>query len=545
MGAQNSAKKDGAILVVVMVALVALMLYVAAMLQLGAYSTRETEQQVRGAQAFWLAEAGLQASRADINNEGFGFLDTTDAPRFDRSTGRAGTYEILPGTAGGYLSIGRVTVDGVTTERRVRYEVITTYDGYDNAVAAPKVTGTPWTLFLGGSGKPDQSAGFPDIPGPGDTEVGGPDEIYGNIVLGDGSLYMSGESQILQAISPNTYDFDGDVAIYDGTITLTDDARIAGDQLTSSRLRSAPDLVGMDYPNIADYNLTEIFDAAGVVSGLLPADHPLYNVVRRDGDDYYFEPVSGSGSSWDLLLGEEKIYYAEGNIWFDKNGPLQYDVDGTATIVASGNIHVGDGLRYESGDQGDDLVALIALGEYDEWGAIEDNTGNIYFGDPRFGTVYEMDAFMFAANDFYYNLSEGYVGSSTPPGEPDTGLIIFGNIIALNQIQIDRDWYTPSEGATARPAVYIPGTGWVDALDFRLNGTQTLLTEEQINGATETDADGNETTLIEPMRHYRMIVKYDERIHNPETHPPGLPESIDGTGHPSGDVKWWQHADES
>jgi hypothetical protein len=545
MNTQISAKKDGAILVVVMVVLVAFMLYVAAMLQLGAYSTRETEQRVREAQAFWLAEAGLQASRADIDDEGMGFLDTTDAPKFDKSMGRAGTYEIEPGAAGGYLSIGRVTVDGVTTERRVLYEVITTYDGYDNAVAAPKVTGSPWTLVLSGEGKPEESAGFPDIPGIGDTSIGGADEIYGNIVLGDGSLYMSGESQIKEAINNESGEFNGDVAVYDGDITLVDDANIAGDQLTSARLRSAPDLVGMDYPNIANYNLTEIFDAAGVTSGRLPVDHPLYNVVRRAGDDYYFEPTTGSGTCWDLLLGEEKIYYAEGNIWFDNGSVLQFDIDGTATIVASGNIHVGDGLRYESGDQGDDLVALVALGEYDEWGIIEENTGNVYFGDPRYGTVYEMDAFMFAANDFYYNLSQSYVGSSAVPGEPDTGLIIYGNIIALNQILIDRDWYTPGEGASARPAVYIPGTGWVDAIDYRLSGIETLLTDEQINGATATDDEGNETVLIDPMRHYQLIVKYDERIHNPETHPPGLPESSDGTGHPSSDVKLWQHADES
>jgi len=561
-------KKSGAIIVVVMVILVTFTLFVSALLQLSGFNAQETERQIRESQAFWIAEEGVQRSRLDQQD-----VDGNDgeiagpSPDFDSETGRVGAYTVVPYESG-FLSIGTITIDGVIITNKIYFETDSPHWSYDKTISGLNESGEPWTFLLGGSGSPVQSSGFPAIPGPGDTEVGGFDEIHGNVYAGgeNGDIYMGGESHIYEAPDYEgvASRFVGDASA-GGSITTVTNNMISGAEYENvdSDDHSAPDLVGMDYPNTATHNLRQIFDAEGVTSGRLPIGHELRDVVRRNGDDYYFEPVSGSGSSWDLVLGEGRVYYAKGNIHFDRNGPYQFDVDGTATIVASGNIHIADGIKYEDGNAGDDLVALIALGEYNQSGNLEDDTGNIYFGDPRYGTVYEMDAFMLAANDFYYNP----YSDSNNPQEPDTGFKIFGNFVALNQLHIDRDWYSPEDGGNARPTLFVPGPegGWVDALDYRDRDssepiTDFLLSDVEINGGTITETQVGwhrnpnpgwpryiygeyEVDIdIDPMRHYRMIVKYDERIYDPETRLSGLPRA-GGSGGTGGELTKWQHAD--
>jgi hypothetical protein len=147
-----------------------------------------------------------------------------------------------------------------------------------------------------------------------------------------------------------------------------------------------------------------------------------------------------------------------------------------------------------------DLLGLVALGQYDVYGTL--HNGNVYFGDPEFGTLYTVDAFMFAANNFLYNTSS----NTGRPEEPTTGFMVFGNYAAINQVTVYRDWYT--RGTTARPAVWDATSGqWKDALDG------TVLTAAQIN----------------LLRHYQMTVSYDERIRDQATQPPGLPKHSAGT----------------
>jgi hypothetical protein len=161
--------------------------------------------------------------------------------------------------------------------------------------------------------------------------------------------------------------------------------------------------------------------------------------------------------------------------------------------VVTGNIHICDNLKYA--DPNSNALGLIALGKYNGTGDLISG-GNIYFGDPAYGTMYMCSAMMFAANNFLYNTAS--TGSTLV--EPKSGFIVTGCFSALNQVLINRDWYT--SGMTARPAIYNPSTGqWVDAI------TGTALTATQISG----------------MRHYQMIVNYDARVRSAETRPPGLP----------------------
>ncbi len=122
--------------------------------------------------------------------------------------------------------------------------------------------------------------------------------------------------------------------------------------------------------------------------------------------------------------------------------------------------------------------------------------------------MYVVSAMMFAANDFLYNADH----ISRMTAEPTTGFTVTGNFSAMNKVVVERDWYTVSStshgnrrggaGSASAPARYNSATGqWVDS--------------ETGNVLTSTD--------ISSLRHYQMIVNYDDRVRNPETQPPMLP----------------------
>jgi len=564
MNTPKNDKKSGAILVIVMVILVSFTLFVSALLQLGSYNAQETEQQVREAQAFWLAEEGVQQARLELVNAKDGIISPPQAaPAFDASTGRFGTYEVQSdGT--GFISIGRLTIGSVTVTNRIRFETSAVDESYKDAIAAPGMV-DPWTFILGGTGDPVSSGGSDPIGNDWKTykEVGGADAVYGNITTGNGAVHLGGGTagnHDGSSVNPSqdndgeTYNnFPGNVSTSGGTITTVDGATIAGTQNDNAPIRTGPDLIGMDYPNTATHNLTTLFNNEGVTSGRLPEiDYPeLHNLVRRNGDDYYFETGSSHNNGEQYLpLGDGRVYYADGDIWFDRSGPRQFNIDGTATIVASGDIHIGDSLRYvkvndpdPTDDDPADLLALVALGTYYADDTYKDG-GNIYFGDANGnGTLTAVDAFMFAAHDFYYNYY--YQGD---PDEPKTGFTVLGNFVALNQLHIYRDWYGTED--EPNPAIYDPNTDtWNDAI------TGTELTDEQINGYTDTVRERywnrrrrrweyRDVDIEVPgLRHYQMIVKYDERIYDPETQLSGLPQA-GGSGVPGGQLIKWEHADD-
>jgi Tfp pilus assembly protein PilX len=539
MKTQSTDGKRGAVLLIVVVMMVAFTLFISALLQAGGFNAMETERMVRQAQAFWLAEAGAAKCVADLYTQGNGWIAGSAA--LSRGTGTYSTVEFDSTNA---VIAGVVTVGDESITNFIRIELAFTDMSYKEAVASLNKSGNPWTFMLGGIGNPVISGGSD----PNSTSYrarGGADQIRGNTYAGvKGNIYLAGGSRVTPAPSPNTYGFNGDAGTSGGTITTVDSATIAGDRNTAVPIRAGPDLVAMNYPDNNTYDIEDEFDDN---NGVLPFGHPLRDVVRRSGNNYYFEQRGNHGDTETLKLGAG-VYYVNGDVWFDKNGPLKFIIEGTATIVASGNIHISDSLQYNNYSAEGDLLALIALGKYDSVGKLLSG-GNIYFGDAQFGTLYAMDAFMFAANNFYYN----FFSSDNTPGEPHTGFEVFGNFVALNQIQVYRDWYYEVKRENyqnhlyPRPAVYTAGV-WKDAL------SGTTLTSEQKNGKTYGDYyyyDDAAKKWIEisgsgfpGMRHYRMIVKYDERINNPLTQPPGLPAA--GSAEPGifkGIVKWQHYAD--
>ena len=135
------------------------------------------------------------------------------------------------------------------------------------------------------------------------------------------------------------------------------------------------------------------------------------------GDDYFLEPVranNNGGTQKDaktpLNLGENRIYYVDGDVWVHSPKTYGFLIDGKVTIVATGDIHISDNIKYADKES---LLGLVALGKYDGSGELV-NGGNIYFGDPRYGTMYTVSALMFAADSFLYNTDSVTGGKKEP-----------------------------------------------------------------------------------------------------------------------------------
>ncbi|MEE8469383.1 MAG: hypothetical protein V3T22_13065, partial [Planctomycetota bacterium] len=128
--------------------------------------------------------------------------------------------------------------------------------------------------------------------------------------------------------------------------------------------------------------------------------------------------------------GSGLVYYIDGNLWIHNKKSFsfkfftQQDESTKVTFVVSGNIYFSDNLFLMN--QNKDGVAFVAI--KDE--TVKDS-GNIYFGDPTFGTLKHMSAFMFAENNFYDNNLDA-------SGSSDVSVL--GNMTAGNQILINRDY---------------------------------------------------------------------------------------------------------
>jgi len=158
-----------------------------------------------------------------------------------------------------------------------------------------------------------------------------------------------------------------------------------------------------------------------------------YETVRSDsGQDgsnaYRFSPSGVSGEPG--VDSNQKVFYIDGNLWLHNRrsyslGMAHSEANGVQiTVVVRGNIYFADNFFYQDDDK--DGIAFIAMTDDDV-----DDSGNIYFGDPVYGTLQEMHAFMYAENNFYdMNLDED--GSSE--------VALFGNMTAGNQVVIERDF---------------------------------------------------------------------------------------------------------
>jgi hypothetical protein len=487
-------KENGYVLAIVVILVVIFITLGIAILSMSEREITTTRIDNDKTRAFYLAEAGLAKMSETLQNPATGELSESLNGSLERGafqvrldTNEAGSFAISTGTSGNVQKTIRVKANFLATP-------------FENAVFAMNKTGGSWAYKLRGTGNPVAD---------GSGEKGGKDIINGNIFV-DGDVFLYDQSSVNPAPMPNTWSLYGDVNAT-GNISVLGSAHISGATKPHSEEPPPVDLIAMDYANNNTHNVSQIFTNAGVTSGYLPNGNELRNVFVKNpsdrntecssttGNDYFIEPisVSGSGTQKDaptpLNLGDNRIYYVDGDVWVHNKSTYGFTVSGRATIVATGDIHICDNIKYHDVNS---LLGLVALGKYNSSGVLTSG-GNIFFGDPVYGTMYVVSAMMFAAKDFLFNTDH----VSRAKAEPTTGFIVNGSLAAMNQVSIYRDWYTKAS-SSGMAASYNPATGkWADAL------TGTVLT----------------STEISSLRHYQMIINYDDRVRSQATRPPGLP----------------------
>ena len=506
-----SHKNKGLALVIVIIIGVILSLVGVGLLKLAEMEYSLTHKDVRKAKAFYIAEAGIANYVANAYQRNFDPIPVT--------TFEEGTYqvEVNLDTEGGEAPYAISTGKVGNEQKRIKVELSFLAFPYEHAIFGGNASGDSWTLDLRGTSEiiRNQRAG---------TEIGGIDTIYGD-VYSDGDVGMYQESRVFPQSSEN-YDIFGDIEAT-GNISLNDSASISGTAYPNADTMLVPDLTAMNYAENNTHNVSQLFAEAGVSTGRLPVSNELSSILIKNpsgmseecastsGDDYFFEPATGIiEGTWEnattpMNVGEGRIYYIDGDVWIHSNRTFGFLVDGKATIVATGDIHVCDNIAYADKGVDGDMLGFVALGKYNNEGNLISG-GNVYFGDPRYGTTYTFDGMMFAANDFLYNTSN----IDRSEAEPETGFSVYGNFIGLNHVSVNRDWYTPEEGGQARPAIFESGS-WVDV------ETGASLTSNEVNN----------------IRHYRMIIRYDERVRDVGTQPPGLPR---GPGVIFNGVTYWE-----
>jgi hypothetical protein len=431
---KRRSKRRGSALLVALIATMVLASMAGAMLAVGAASKQEHVAAAEHMKALYVAEAGLNEGIAAITNNAAPNLGTADVPiTFSNGSywGTVVTDEVADTST--VTSFG--TSRGVT--RAVEAVLQRTNDGiFASALFAGNSNGDPtYDLKFGGKGAQA-------------------DNVTGNVYSG-GNILMKDDAKITGTARAT------------GTISGTG----AGDEVSGVE-QPIPDLVGMEYATHNDVDVAKIFSTSGTYKDRsttyggkaweVPQTSPA-SIFRKNPsdrttdtsktskDDYFLEDVGEtvSGSStvdWahgtKITLsgaggrpganGNNLVYYIDGNLWVHNPNIFSFSLYNPGsepiklTIVVNGNIYISDNIYYENANQ--DGLALIAMKDK----AVTDS-GNIYFGDPTFGTLEYMSAFMYAENNFYdSNLNAA--GSAR--------VTVQGNMTAGNQVKINRDFGT-------------------------------------------------------------------------------------------------------
>ncbi len=463
--------EEGFILLVVVILMLALTITGLAFLNGAVMEHKLAMREVHRNQAFYLADGGIEHLSAKLYAGGHWTIKNKPL----QSGGQDGSHQLAVDVTalgeGQYwveyydgnppydppyaISIGQVIKGGeVVAEKKIKIKLYTLARSYEHAIHADSNYSPDWTLGLRGTGSLNRDGRY---------EEGGKDTVEGNIYA-DADIHLYEEATVYPPPDPNTYELLGEVTSTQNIFKHPNPGFAGYVPYTTEYVDPilSPDLRGMNYAENNTHNVGAIFDEEGVYSGYLKYGHELRNIVMKNpsdrasecsstpGDDYFFEPssVTGAGTVYTgvtpLDLGQDRIYYVDGDVWFHNKRTYGFSVTGKVVIVATGNIHISDNIEYADDES---LLAVVALGEYDEITGDLISGGNIYFGDPVFGTTYTVDAFMFAANNFLYNVD------STDPGNyqrPETGFNVYGNWVAINEVSIIRDWYDDGEWETRR-----------------------------------------------------------------------------------------------
>ncbi len=395
-------------------------------------------------QRFYLAEAAARFAEIDLTGDGDGNLGDANNPVV-YGNGSYWTEAIpQPGNTVSVFCYG--TYHGST--RAIEAVFRAGADVFDNAVFAGNSSGDPnYTMHFGGSGgQADHVHG--DIYSGGDVEFVGDSGITGMPRATGTITGAPGESGVTQQnpdLAAMNYD-------------TTADVMVASEFASHSTFAS--NAAGGKADQVPEDNAAHIFrknptDRSSETSSTAKDDYfledpyePVNSDSKQDGSDPYVITLGGAAGA----DGNNKVYYIDGNLWIHNRITYSFQLQAAAalaiTIVVRGNIYISDNLFY--GDENKDALALIAMADP----SVSDS-GNIYFGDPAFGTLKSMSAYMYAEHDFLDNNLDA-TGSAT--------VELNGIMSAGNHVSINRDFGGQHSRLTvnfddrvARDAVSLPG----------------------------------------------------------------------------------------
>lgn len=442
--------RRGSALLISLIAIVAMSGIAGAILASSLASKQELGGSVAHTRALYAAEAGVSAALAQISaGAGVDLGDENNPIAF-----ADGAYW---GTAVNNDGVWTITCVGASNgERRAVQAIIEAPSGgvFSNAVFAGNSSNSgTYDMRFGGNGAQ------------GDVIVG--DVYSGRSVTFAQNATIDGVPRALLSVST-------------GASSILPDASGHARTSESGDSQPIPNIAGMNYATTADIDVAALFSTAsygrssqGGKAWKLPASNPAHIFVRHPDDrtalwsatpkdDYFLEDPTQSmhtddhmdGSDPDVVQltqqgtdanpgpndGNNKVYYIDGNLWVHNLSTFSFQLRHAGstgvriTIVVRGNIYISDNIYYR--DTETDGLALIAIKD-----PAHATTGNIYFGDPTFGTLEAMHAFMYAENNFHdTNLSAS--GSAR--------VALYGNMTAGNQVAIDRD----QDGQHSRLSVY-------------------------------------------------------------------------------------------
>ncbi len=396
-----------------------------AMLLVADARRKDEQSRVHSAQRRCLAESGLADALLEIAADGDGIIASASSA-LRSGPGDYWTTCTSPGPNRYTItSYGRVGADVRTMRAEIRENVPSLF--YHALYAGNGGHDASYSLNLGGTGR-------------------AADTIDGDVYSG-GNITVSGNATISGKVEAT------------GTIT-----GIAGERVAEI---APPDLAARHYETNHDVNVAAEFRTSGTntysssyggTAVQLPEANPAHifrkNPSDRAGeirsttkDDYFLEdpyqtvntsssvnannatPITLSGlGGAPGVSGTKKLYYIDGNLWVHNlhiyNFVVKHnEADGVqVTFVVKGNIYLSDNILLRNPVK--DGIALIALKD-----STVADSGNIYFGDPEFGTLEQMDAFMYAENDFKDN-NLSTTGSAV--------VRLNGVMSAGNKIQVNR-----------------------------------------------------------------------------------------------------------
>lgn len=436
----NSSRRArrGNALLMSLVAIVALTGIAGAILGASLSTKNSVSASVAHTQALYAAESGVSAALAALSGRGTPNMGSSSQPVQIGDAAYWGTAVDNHNSTWTVTSVGRA--GGV--ERAVQAVISASSMGvFDNAIFAGNSSNNPtYTMKFGGTG-------------------GSADRINGDMYSGNSITFVNDAR--IDGIPRAFRTFTGTAS---SILPLSGQPRYA----QTGGTQPIPDIAGMNYPATANVDVAARFASATYASSAqggrayqLPKTNVAHIFRKNPSDrtantsatvknDYFLEDpyqamhtdASSNGSDCNIVQlnnpslsgygttsGNRLVYYIDGNLWVHNNSAMSFklkhgDANGLqVTFVIKGNLYISDNLFYN--DTAKDGIAFIAIKDR----SVADS-GNIYFGDPSFGTLNRMDAFMYAENNFV---------DSNLDASGSMQIVLNGNMTAGNQVAINRD----------------------------------------------------------------------------------------------------------